>query len=87
MAQACSLSQAVTLPRSGLGCMGELRSEKLHALAAMPAAILFEDVVVVLLSKSGFRVKTPVCLGLGSSDACAVLPPEGVVVELRCSRA
>ena len=34
MAQACSLSQAVTLPRSGLGCTGELRSEKLHALAA-----------------------------------------------------
>lgn len=32
-------------------------------------------------------MKTPVCLGLGSGDAVRHFPPEGVVVELRCSRA
>jgi len=47
---------------------------------------LLEDVVEDLLFVSGFRGKTSIQLDSAAATLCVVLPPEGVVVELRCAR-
>lgn len=46
-----------------------------------------EDVIVVLVSMSGLRVKTLSILDSAAAMLCAILPPEGVVTEPRCARA